>query len=223
MDVCTSGKGAAKDRLSVAVHRKRRSDGERSHRSIMEAATALATVRGLEGLSIGELAAATGMSKGGLYAHFGSKQELQLATIAAATEIVAAQVTRPALRLREPITRLRAVCENFLLYAERTFPGGCFFASVSAEMDTRAGIVRDHIAEQHTEWMNLLTELVDDAREAGELNMREKKPAQLAFEIDAYLHLGNDAYVLHQEPEQLNYARSAICRLLDQHTPDQRK
>jgi AcrR family transcriptional regulator len=186
----------------------------------MQVAPRLATERGLDGLSIAELAAATGMSKGGLYAHFGSKEELQLATIAAAAEIVETQVIEPALCLPEPIARIRALCENFLDYAQHTFSGGCFFASASSEFDTRDGEVRDRIAEHHAAWMRLLTDLIDDAFEAGQLNSRGKEAAQLAFELNSLLHLANDSYVLHKDPEQLNYARRGIAWLLEHHTPD---
>jgi AcrR family transcriptional regulator len=90
----------------------------------MLAATRLVTERGLDGLSISGPAAATGMSEGGLNVHFGSKQELRLATVAAAADIMDSQVTSPALPLPEAIARLRAPCENFLTHAEHTFPGG---------------------------------------------------------------------------------------------------
>lgn len=203
-----------------ASRHSRRSDGERSYRAIMDAATRLATERGLDGLSISELAAATGMSKGGLYAHFGSKEELQLATVAVASDVMDTQVIKPALLLPEPIARLRALCENFLTYAQHTYSGGCFFASVSSEFDTRPGAVRDRIVELHTAWMRLLADLIEGAREAGQLDTRGKEPAQLAFELDSLLHLANDSYVLHQDTEQLRYARRGVAWLLEQHTPD---
>jgi AcrR family transcriptional regulator len=204
----------------AASPRKRRSDGERSHRAIMDAATRLATERGLDGLAISELAAETGLTKGGLYAHFGSKEQLQLATVDAALEIVAAQVVGPALSLPQPIARLRALCENFLTYAQHTFPGGCFFAAAGSEFDTRTGAVRDRLVEYGTSWMKLLTDVIGDACEAAELDVHGKKPAQLAFELNSFLHLANDAYVLYQDPEQFDYARTAVARLLEQHTPD---
>src|SRR5215475_8411949 len=106
-----------------------RADGERARAAILRAAASLATVDGLEGLSIGNLAAAIGMSKSGLYAHFGSKQELQLATVAEAERIFDEEVVQPALAARPGVAQLAAVCEAFFGYLQdRTFPGGCFFA-----------------------------------------------------------------------------------------------
>lgn len=185
----------------------------------MEAAAKLATERGLDGLTISELAAETGLTKGGLYAHFGSKEELQLATVEAAAEIWDTRVAGPALARPEPIDRLRALCENFLTYAQHAFPGGCFFAAASSEFDTRPGPVRDRVAEYDTGWMRLLTDVITDARQAGQLDTRGKEPAQLAFELDSFLHLANDSYVLHRDPEQLRHARTAVSWLLEQHTP----
>src|SRR3954468_12801071 len=115
----------------VEAPRKRRTDGERSRKAILQEAARLATVEGINGLSIGRLAEAVGMSKSGLFAHFGSKEELQLATIGTANEVFAEQVVRPALRGESGIERLRLLCERFLGHVEDdVFTGGCFFASV---------------------------------------------------------------------------------------------
>src|SRR5579885_2105274 len=108
--------------------RKPRSDGERSRRTILDTAAKLATVEGLEGLSIGRLADHIGMSKSGLYAHFGSKEELQLATIDTANGIFEAEVIAPAERAATPLEQIELLCEQFLSHVERgVFPGGCFF------------------------------------------------------------------------------------------------
>ena len=123
--------------------RRPRADGERTRSAILRAAASLATVDGLEGLSIGHLAAAIGMSKSGLYAHFGSKQELQLATVQEAGRIFASEVVQPALAAPAGLAQLAAVCEAFFEHLQRrTFPGGCFFASAALEMGTRPGPVR---------------------------------------------------------------------------------
>ncbi len=124
--------------------RKRRSDGERSRAAILREAGRLATVEGITGLSISRLAEAVGMSKSGLFAHFGSKQELQIATIQAARDVFTAQVIDPALAAQTGLERARQLVENFLRYVEGgLYPGGCFFASVAAEMAMRPGPVRD--------------------------------------------------------------------------------
>src|SRR5205823_14848333 len=114
--------------------RKPRSDGERSRRTILDAAAKLATVEGLEGLSIGRLADHIGMSKSGLYAHFGSKEELQLAAIETASAIFDTEVVAPAMQATTPLEKIETLCEQFLSLVERrVFPGGCFFASAAAE------------------------------------------------------------------------------------------
>src|SRR5205809_1967362 len=114
--------------------RRRRSDGERSRSAILREAGQLATVEGIGGLSIGRLAEAVGMSKSGLFAHFGSKEELQLATIEAATALYDEQVVDPALAAPTGIERLNGLVENFMQHVEAgVYPGGCFFASVIPE------------------------------------------------------------------------------------------
>ena len=129
------------------AQRHPRADGERTRSAILRAAASLATVDGLEGLSIGNLAAATGISKSGLYAHFGSKQELQLATVDEAERILQAEVVQPALAARPGLAQLAAVCEAYFSYVERrVFPGGCFFAATALEMGTRPGPVKDRVA-----------------------------------------------------------------------------
>src|SRR5690606_23488444 len=123
-----------------APARRRRSDGERTRRTILETASRLATVEGLEGLSLGRLAQETGMSKSGLFAHFGSKEELQLATVDWAEEVFHAEVVDPALARPPGLERLWTLCDRFLRHVEdAVFPGGCFFASAAAELDTRPG------------------------------------------------------------------------------------
>src|SRR3954447_13859208 len=122
------------------MERRRRSDGEQSRAAILDAAARLATVEGIEGLSIGRLADEVGMSKSGLFAHFGSKEDLQLATVETARAIFAAQVTAPAATAPTASERLRRLIDGYLRYTQvDTFPGGCFFASVLAEVSMRPG------------------------------------------------------------------------------------
>jgi len=193
-----------------APERRRRADGERSRRAILEAAAQLATTEGLEGLSIGHLAERIGMSKSGLYAHFGSKEELQLATVDTAREIFETDVVRPTETLADPLARLEALCERFLSHVERrVFAGGCFFASAAAELDTRPGPVQERVVELQRQWEDTLERLIIDAQAAGELDTNEN-PAQLVFEIDAYLLSGNTGFVLNGDPTPLRRARTAV-------------
>ena len=203
--------------MSVSPHRARRkprSDGERSRRTILDAAAKLATVEGLEGLSIGRLADHIGMSKSGLYAHFGSKEELQLAAIETAGAIFAAEVVAPAEQEPTPVAKIEALCEHFLSHVERrVFPGGCFFASASAEFDTHPGPVRERLAAFQHDWTDGLVQLIREAQATGELRADED-PDQLAFELNGYLLGANMAFLLYGNEQPIQRARSAVAARL---------
>src|SRR5262249_26669180 len=124
------------------------SKGQASRDMILRTAAKLATTRGLDGLSIGDLAAEVGMSKSGLYAHFKSKEDLELATIETAAAIFDSEVLQPVTRAPAGTERLRTLVNSFLSYLERrVFPGGCFFAAAASELDTRPGPARDRVVE----------------------------------------------------------------------------
>jgi AcrR family transcriptional regulator len=198
---------------SESSRRQRRSDGERSRAAILDAATQLATVEGLDGLSIGRLADHIGMSKSGLYAHFGSKEELQLATIDTASEIFVREVIEPA-RATQGIARLQAIADAFLSYLERrVFPGGCFFAAAQAELDTHPGPVREKLREAGRRWHDYIERQVHGAQEMGELKADED-PAQLAFELDAMLKMATAVFVLHDDASALERARRGVVTRL---------
>ncbi|MBJ7455730.1 MAG: TetR family transcriptional regulator, partial [Thermoleophilia bacterium] len=168
----------------------------------------------LEGLSIGRLAAETGMSKSGLFAHFGSKEELQLATIELAEEIFREEVMTPALAV-EGVARVRALSEGFIAHIDRqVFPGGCFFASAAAEMDTRPGRVRDRVLATLGLWSGLFLEGLEVARARGEI-AESSDPAQLTFEINAMLAQANGLFLLHDDTRYFDMARRAIADRLE--------
>ncbi|OBB19036.1 hypothetical protein A5762_02050 [Mycolicibacterium elephantis] len=184
--------------------------GQRTRAAILAEAARLATVEGLEGLSIGGLADAIGMSKSGLYAHFGSKVDLQLATIESARETFIAEVLLPALEAPAGVQRLRAACEAFLSHIERrVFPGGCFFAAAAAEFGTRPGAVRDAVAAQQRDWIELLVRLARKAVDLGELPP-DVDPVQLSFELNAVLVAANTAFILHDDAAAFERARTAV-------------
>ena len=190
--------------------RSERSDGIRTRKAILNAAANLATVQGLEGLSIGSLAEHIGMSKSGLYAHFRSKEDLQLATIETALEIFAGFVVAPTLDIEDPVARLEALCERFLEHLrQRIFPGGCFFAAATAELDTHPGPVRERIAEVQVDWMQYIVRLVREAQARSLIDPGED-PEQLGFEIDAYLLMANMAFVLFASDAALERAWTAL-------------
>lgn len=196
------------------VQRRPRADGERTRSAILRSAASLATVDGLEGLSIGNLATATGISKSGLYAHFGSKQELQLATVEEAERILDAEVIQPALGADLGLAQLAAVCEAFLDYLQRrVFPGGCFFAATALEMGTRPGPVKERIAAFQDKFVAMLRDVAVTAIGQQELPASED-PDHLAFELHASLLAADARFVLHDDPAVLDLARQVIRQRL---------
>jgi AcrR family transcriptional regulator len=192
-----------------------RSDGQRSRSAILDAASKLATIEGLDGLSIGHLADHIGMSKSGLYAHFASKQDLQLATIDTALDVFQREVIDPAERVAGPRAQLEALCDHFLDHlARRVFPGGCFFVAVAAEFDTHPGAVKERIAAIQIDWFARFEGLIEELQKSG--NVRADEDAkQLCFELDAYLLMANMAFVLHNDEVALKRASTAFRSRLD--------
>ena len=192
------------------TQRRRRADGERTRSAILRGAASLATVDGLDGLSIGNLATAIGISKSGLYAHFGSKEELQLATVAEAERILTEEVIQPALAARPGLAQLAAICEAYFSYLQRrVFPGGCFFAAASFEFDGRPGAVRDAIANMMDSWIESIEKSVRMAQEEGHIDP-EVEPEQLAFEINAIFFGANFSYQLRGDKKSIDRAMTAI-------------
>jgi AcrR family transcriptional regulator len=199
--------------------------GAKTRSAIVRTAADLASAEGLDGLSIGRLASEMAMSKSGLIAHFGSKEDLQLAAIEEARQRYVQEVIAPALAAGSGITRLHALCEAFLSYIERrVFPGGCFFASAMAEFDAKApGPVRDRIAECQQEWMTTLELAAQDARARKQLPSGSD-PQQLAFELEGALLTANWYFHLYADPGYLSRARRAVqARLASEATPAGRR
>ena len=192
--------------------RRRRSDGERSRSAILNEAARLATVEGIGGLSLSRLADQVGMSKSGLFAHFGSKEELQLATIETANEIFDQQVLDPAAKASAGVERLRALTSQYLDYVQAgTFPGGCFFATVLVEVSMQPGAVRDRLLAFLQDWIGRLEAAVRDGQREGDIGKKED-PGQLAFDLESSLLLANTQFTVTQNSEPIERARSAIDR-----------
>jgi AcrR family transcriptional regulator len=191
-----------------------RADGRRTRDAILRTAVSLATVDGLEGLTIGHLAAALEMSKSGLYAHFGSKQELQLATVAEAERIFEDEVIGPARAAAPGLDQLVALCDAFLDHLQhRTFPGGCFFAGAVLEMGTRPGPVKERIAAFQDGFSALVYELAQAALERGQLPAGDDA-MQVTFELSGMLLAANANFVLRDDPAVLDMARRVVRRRL---------
>jgi AcrR family transcriptional regulator len=203
----------------VAVIEKRtpvlKTKGERTRHSILTTAAALASQEGLEPLSIGRLAEATGMSKSGLFAHFGSKEELQLATVDHAAQLFVDEVIAPARAAPRGVARVWALCDRMIDYAERqVFPGGCFFAATSAEFNHKPGPVRDRIVQMIQSWLSYLEHAVEQAQAAGELP-DQPSARELAFQLDAFAQASNAQYQLFRNPAVFAEARRAIRERLE--------
>jgi AcrR family transcriptional regulator len=195
--------------------RRRRSDGERSRSAILSEAAQLATVEGIAGLSIAHLADAVGMSKSGLFAHFGSKEELQLATVETANTIFDAQVLEPASSAGSGLERLRQMLDGYLRYIQAgNFPGGCFFASVLVEVSMQPGPVRDRLLAFLEDWLGRLESAIRDAQRNGDIDKGED-PGQLAFELESALLLANTQFTVAPGPKPIERARQAIERRLE--------
>jgi AcrR family transcriptional regulator len=184
-----------------------KSKGAETRATILERAVDLASAEGLEGLTIGRLAAELEMSKSGVFAHFGSKQDLQLATVEAAALRFRAAVIDPAAEAADGAARLGAMVEAYLAHVDAgAYSGGCFWASTSAEYDDRPGPVRDAIVGAIDVW---LAELERQARIAGVAG-----PARLAFELHAIVMGANSRYRLTRDRQVFAHARESLQRIL---------
>jgi AcrR family transcriptional regulator len=198
----------------VPSTRKARADGERTREAIVREAVSLATLDGLEGLSIGNLASALDMSKSGVYAHFGSKQDLQLATVDEAARIFQAEVVEPALDAAPGLAQVVALCDAFFDHLLRhTFPGGCFFAGAVLEMGTRPGPVKEQIAQFQNGFNALIRAFIVTAIDQHEL-AADEDPDELTFELNGITLAANANFVLRQDPDVLRSAKHIVRRRL---------
>jgi AcrR family transcriptional regulator len=194
--------------------------GVRTRTAILDAAVVLASEHGLHGLSLGQLAEQLGVSKSGLFAHWRSKEELQLATIARAREQWVEEIVSPALRAPRGVRRLWALHEQRLaFYHARVLPGDCFFALSEFEYGGRPGPIRDALVASLTEWLELVRRLVTEATAAGELP-DTVDPAQLAFEIDAMGVASVMQARLFDRAAAHHHARAAVLSRLRALCPD---
>jgi AcrR family transcriptional regulator len=190
---------------------RRRARGDRSREAITRHAVDVASVTGLNGLSLGRLADDLGLSKSGVATLFRTKEQLQLATVETARRAFLDAVVRPA-EAPPGLARLRALVERWLDYAERPlFSGGCFWAANLPEFDSCPGPIRDALREQHRAWLALLAEQLRHAVAAGEL--ADLDADLTAFQIDAVLTAANTAMRL-DEPGVADRVRRVIDNLL---------
>lgn len=202
-------------RVAAGTVDGRRARGDRTREAILRRAIDIASVEGLEGVSIGRLADALGMSKSGILALFGSKEKLQLAAIEAAAQTFADEVVVPALRKDRGAARVEELCLGWLDYSRRrVFPGGCFFCHVGAEFDARPGQVRDVLALTYRTWLDQLERTIQQALDLGEV-APDADPAQVAFELDALVRAANNRAMLQGDDAAYAFARAAVLARLD--------
>lgn len=193
--------------------------GMRSRAAVLERSVQIASRDGLEGLTMGALAAELEVHKSSVFALFGSKEGLQLATLAAARGILIERVVAPALASDEGLARLLAIGEAWWSYlASDVFVGGCFLSAASTEMDGRPGPVRDAVAAVMREWIALLSTNIEAAMAAGELRA-DVDPAAMAFRLNALGMAANWQRQLLEEPAGIEHARSGWQAELDGHSP----
>jgi AcrR family transcriptional regulator len=200
----------------------RRARGVRSRTAVLERSVQLASLYGLEGLTIGELAADLGLPKSSVHGLFGSKEDLQLATLATARGMLIELVIKPSVSSDEGVPRLRAIGRAWFDYLSgETFAGGCFLSSASAEMDGRPGRVRDAVEATMREWLTLLETNIDAAIRAGDLG-DDIDPHAVTFRLNALGMAANWQKQLLGDPSGIDHARLAWDAELDRMLTDPR-
>ncbi|GAA2396174.1 TetR/AcrR family transcriptional regulator [Nonomuraea africana] len=203
------------DRAGAETSDQRRLRGARARQTIARHAADVASLEGLNGLSIGRLATDLGLSKSGVATLFGTKERLQLAAVASAREAFLDAVVRPASATPRGATRLRALTEHWISYAETPlFAGGCFWVANLADFDSRPGQVRDVLLRQHQDWLALIAGELRHAVDVGEIADLDVDLA--AFQIDAMLTAANIALRLGDD-DAVNKVRRVVDGFLTPH------
>ncbi|MFF5920605.1 TetR/AcrR family transcriptional regulator [Streptomyces flavochromogenes] len=188
--------------------------GNQTRRLVLGRTMDIASVEGLEGLSLGRIATELKLSKSGVFALFGSKEELQLSTIRAAAAVFAENVVTPLKDVPPGARRVRELCRNWLTYSsERVFAGGCFFYAVSAEFDARTGPVHDAVARTRRDWNAYMESSLTEAQAVGDF-AGDLDVEQLAFEVIALMEAANAQSVLLGDTQTYDRAERGITARL---------
>jgi AcrR family transcriptional regulator len=192
--------------------------GETTRSAILSEAANLASIMGLNGLSIGALAAHTGMSKSGLFRHFGSKEDLQVATLKAGVDRFMEVVVRPALKARRGMARVRELFGRWLDWeTEKGLEGGCLFIAASIELDDQPGAARDYLVATQGEWLGFLAEAARRAVEVGDFRP-DLDVTQFAHEFNAIFLGFHQAHRLMKDPHAAQRAHRQFERLVQDAT-----
>lgn len=185
--------------------------GDETRQAILAKAFELANLVGVSGLSIGRLAEATGLSKSGLFAHFGSKEALEVAVVEEASRLFWQEVMVPALANPRGEPRVRAMFDGWLVWGER--PGGCFFVGASAELDDRPGPARDAMVRSLKDWVDALSTAARIAVTEGHFRT-DLDPEQFAFEIYAIMIGAHTFSKFLRDPQAPERTRKSFERLV---------
>jgi AcrR family transcriptional regulator len=188
--------------------------GAETRERILDQAVRIASRDGMEGLTIGTLSSELGLSKSGLFAHFGSKDELQLQVLQAAVELFEQNVIRPALTAPRGEPRLRALMENWLTWQNNPdMPGGCLIVAASVEFDDRPGPQRDYLVHSHQRRHDFIAKAARIAIEAGHFRP-DLDSEQFAFDVNSIVLGYHHAYRMLRDGKARERARAAFERLL---------
>jgi AcrR family transcriptional regulator len=190
--------------------------------AVLESAVDRASVEGLEGLTLGALAGEVEMRKSSLFSLFGSKQDLQLATLRAAADQFTEQVWGPVASEEPGLPRLLALCDSWLDYHRReVMPGGCFLTTATIEYDARPGPLRDEVARTMKRWLRVLEREAATAIESGEVP-EDADPADVAFQLNSLAAGASYGFQLWRDPKVFDRARRSMRTVLgsDMNPPD---
>ena len=188
--------------------------GELTRQSILKHAASLATEVGLDGLTIGRLADDLGLSKSGLFAHFESKELLQLSAMEFAAQRFIDTAVKPSLGAPRGEPRVKAFFENWLAWPKKSgLPGGCFFIAVATELDDQAGPVRDRLVQLQRDWLDALAQGVRIAIAEGHFR-KDVDPDQFAYEMYGIMLVTHHFTRLLRDPKAEVRARKAFEGLL---------
>ena len=187
--------------------------GEDTKNAILDAGMDMASRLGLEGVSIGALSKASHMSKSGLFAHFQSKENLQVEILNHAAEVFAESVVIPALKTESGIPRIKALVDHWIAWTS-TISGGCIFVTASNDFSDRPGPVRDRLLLQQKQWLDCLSRIARSAMRVGDFR-EDIDCEQFAFELYSLLLGFHLYYKLLNSSDTESRQKAALDRLLD--------
>jgi len=194
--------------------------GKETKTSIIEVGLEMASRIGLESVTIGNLAKEMGMSKSGLFAHFQSKENLQIAILDYAAEDFSQDVIYPALKTERGIPRIRKLVDNWIVWSYK-YPGGCIFVSAGTEYSDRPGRVRDCLMRQQEQWLDCLHRVAESAIKAGDFR-KDIDSSQFAFDLYSLILGFYYYYKLLNDATSKQRQETALVRLLDNYRPQKK-